>query len=168
MNLAPGLVYAPPTMTRTTARASWALVLAVSPLSARASAAEPDTGRVLAALRYRYEQVDQIGFDEDGEASTLRLALGYETAEWRRMRLLVEFENTTDLGLADAHDNGATGDLDNGVIDRPVIADPEDTEVNQALLHVAASSHFGVVVGREVLNINDDRLVGASAWRQNN
>jgi hypothetical protein len=129
--------------------------------------AEGRGGRVLAALRYRYEQVDQIGFDEDGEASTLRTALGYETPEWKRLRLLVEFEDTIDLGLGDAHANGASGDLDNGVTDRPVIADPEDTELNQALLHVAASSQLGIVVGREELNVSDERFVGASAWRQN-
>ncbi len=124
-------------------------------------------GRVLAALRYRYEAVDQIGFSEDGEASTLRTALGYQTAEWRRTRLLVEFEDVTDIGMGDQHDNGASGDLDNGVTGRPVIADPEDTEVNQARLNIAATVHLGVVVGREELNVDDERFVGASAWRQN-
>jgi len=124
-------------------------------------------GRVLAALRYRYEGVDQIGFPDGGEASTLRTALGYETAEWRRMRLLVEFEDVTDIGLGDKHDNGASGDLDNGVSGRPVIADPEDTEVNQARLNVVAAAHLGIVVGREELNVVDERFVGASAFRQN-
>jgi len=129
--------------------------------------AETQKGRVLAALRYRYEDVDQIGFAEDGEASTLRTTLGYETAEWRRMRLLVEFEDVTDLGLGDAHDNGASGDLDNGITGRPVVADPEDTEVNQARLNIVATEHIGIVVGREELNVDDERFLGAVAWRQN-
>jgi hypothetical protein len=156
-----GLVYAPAAMIRSVVLVC--LALSATPLLA----ADGHKGRLLAALRYRYEQVDQTGFAEDGQASTLRTALGYETADWHRMRLLVEFEDVTDLGLGDEHANGAPGDLSNGITDRPVIADPEDTEFNQALLHVAAAKHVGVVVGREELNVNDERFIGASAWRQN-
>ena len=116
---------------RRTARRFASLVLLaplVSPTPTEGTESAPNKGRILASLRYRYEAVDQIGLPEDGEASTLRTALGYETPAWRQMRLLVEFEDVTDLGLGHAHDNGATGHLDNGVTGRPVIADPEDTD----------------------------------------
>ncbi|OFV88713.1 MAG: hypothetical protein A2V74_03645 [Acidobacteria bacterium RBG_16_70_10] len=123
-------------------------------------------GKVKAALRYRYEGVGDDAFEPRGEASTLRLALGYETKPWKGLSAWVQFESVTDLGLGDRHGNGATGALDNGVRGRPVIADPEITQVNQALLRFARA-RTTIEGGRFGLDLGNERFVGTVGWRQN-
>jgi hypothetical protein len=143
--------------------------------SAAAPAEEPggtgleealERGKVKLALRYRYEGVDDQAVEAPGEASTLGLALGYETKEWKGLAVWVQFENVTDLGLGDRHANGASGSLDNGVRGRPVVADPETTEVNQALLRYRRA-RTTIEAGRFGLDLGNERFVGTVAWRQN-
>ena len=85
-------------------------------------------------LRYRYEDVDQTGFDDRGKASTLRTMAGYRTRWWKGIEAYLEFEDVHNLGLSNDHNNAGAGSLWNGVTDRPVIPDPALTEFNQAYL----------------------------------
>ena len=85
-------------------------------------------------LRYRYEDVDQDGFDKRGQASTLRTMAGYKTGTWKGLEVYLEFEDIRDLGLSNDHNNAGAGSLWNGVTDRPVIPDAPVTELNQAFL----------------------------------
>jgi hypothetical protein len=50
--------------------------------------------------------------------------------------------------------------------DRPVIPDPEGTELNQALLSYA-DERYSLALGRQRLALDDQRFIGPSSWRQN-
>jgi hypothetical protein len=54
----------------------------------------------------------------------------------------------------------------NDVSDRPVVADPKCTEINQAYLQYKQGSFAGIG-GRQVINLDNQRFVGNVAWRQN-
>lgn len=117
-------------------------------------------GEVKFALRYRVESVEDEAFAEDALASTLRSRLTYRTVGWRRWSAVFEVDDVHAIGSEDYNStrNGETG--------FPTVGDPEGTEINQALLQYAGTD-FAAVLGRQRLNLDDQRFVGASAWRQN-
>ena len=118
-------------------------------------------------LRYRYEDVDQTGFEERGRASTLRTTAGYRTREWKGLEVYFEFEGVNDLGLSNDHNNAGAGPLWNGVSDRPVVADPAVTEFNQAYLGWRPIKSLPFRFGLQEIVIDNARFVGNVAWRQN-
>ena len=118
-------------------------------------------GKAHLDFRYRYEQVDQQGFDVDAYASTLRTRLNYTTAEWQGLTAMLEAANVVALGQYSLY-NSTT----NGATSRPVVADPEYTEINQAWLQYRLGDITGIG-GRQVINLDNQRFVGNVAWRQN-
>lgn len=118
------------------------------------------------SFRYRFEYVDQDDFDKNANASTLRTTLSYRTQPWANFSLFLEAENVTDIGTEDQYNNAGADGLWNGVTDRPVVADPELTEVNQTYLRWQ-NGGTKVDLGRQEFNWGDQRYVGAVAWRQN-
>ena len=124
-------------------------------------------GTPLLSFRYRYEEVGQNNFDKNAHASTLRTTVGYRSLTYRGFSFLVEAENVTVIG-DDAYDNKGYGALNNGVTDRPGVADPAFTEFNQAYFQWRNSAHTNKAqVGREEIIIGDARFVGNVVWRQN-
>ena len=123
-------------------------------------------GTLSALLRYRFEFVDQDGFENDAKASTLRATLGYRTLPWHHVSLFVEFETVQAIGDDDSYNNLGDKDLHNGVTDHPVVADPELTQVNQGYLQLDFTDTV-VRIGREGINLDDQRFVGTVGWRQN-
>jgi len=123
-------------------------------------------GKFSLNLRYRYEMVDQDGFDNDAAASTVRTALGYRTLPWANMSAFIEVENITMVG-DDKYNNKGGGHLWNMVDDRPVVADPKLTEVNQAYLDFTFLPKTKITVGREEILLGNVRFVGNVGWRQN-
>lgn len=113
-------------------------------------------------LRYRFETVDQQGFADDAYASTLRTLFGYETAEYKNFRGLLEFQNVSVIGDPNSY-NSTT----NGITSRPVVADPEATEVNQVFLGYTGVIDTDLRVGRRRIKLDNDRFVGNVGWRQN-
>ncbi len=127
-------------------------------------------GDVSGSLRYRFEQVDDDARavrDNTGQASTLRTAIKFSTARWGAVKGIVEFEDVTDIGFELDHNNKGAGSLANGVGDHPVIADPDGTEINQALLHFQLSDKTALAVGRQEILLGNVRFVGNVGWRQN-
>ncbi len=119
-------------------------------------------------LRYRYESVaddDPQFMGRDGRASTLRTAVGYESAAYRGFKVNLTFEDVTDLGHDDDHANAGAGALSNGVTDRPTIADPEITEINRATLSYSRKQ-LAVSAGRAEVGLGEQRFVGPVGWRQ--
>jgi len=123
-------------------------------------------GSPLLNLRYRYEEVsdDAVG-DKHATASTLRTAVGYKTAKWKGLTLLVEAEDVTVIGN-ESYRNGGFGHLDNGIRDRPVVADPAGTEINQAYLKLDLHD-TSFTLGMSEIALGDERFVGPVGWRQN-
>ncbi len=121
-------------------------------------------GKVTVALRYRFENVDDENFAKDAHASTLRTTLAYATAPYKGFSLLLEAENVAEIGN-DLYNNAGAGDLRNGVFDRPVVADPALTELNQVYLRYVTGD-TNLALGRQEINLGDHRFVGNVGWRQ--
>ncbi len=124
-------------------------------------------GKLSLNLRYRYEVVEQDSFAETGRASTLRSTLSYRTLAWRGLAAFAEFEDVRDVGFGGDHNNGGAGSLGNGVADRPLIADPELTELNQAYLDWQPAAGLLLRGGRQEIVVDNARFIGNVAWRQN-
>jgi hypothetical protein len=153
------------------------VALSLLALSAVAVAAQPavekprfkealTNGKTTIYLRYRYEDVsdDAIG-DKHARASTLRTALGYRSQAYRGFTFEVEAESVAAIGH-ELYDNRGAARLNNFVRDRPAVADPADTGINQALLRYRWQT-WQVVAGRQEIVLGDERFVGNVGWRQN-
>ena len=108
--------------------------------------------------RLRYETVDQPTMDAD--ALTMRVRAGAE-AKMHRLSLLVEAEGT--LAMLDHYNDTNPG---NGVEPYSLVADPENIELNRLQLQFKGDSS-SVILGRQRINIDDQRWVGSVGWRQN-
>ncbi|MEM7585236.1 MAG: alginate export family protein [Acidobacteriota bacterium] len=123
------------------------------------------SGKLTVALRHRFETVDQDGFASNAEASTLRTTVSYGSAPYRGFRFFVEAENVTAIPDDDDYNNAGGGSLNNGVSDRPVVADPELTQLSQAFIEMVISETT-LRAGRQEINLGNQRFVGAVGWRQ--
>ncbi len=117
-------------------------------------------------LNYRFEWVADDGFDDDGLASTLRTVVRYRTAPWRTLTAFVALENVANVGFAGEHATAGRGGRSNGATDRPVVADPAGTGVNQAYLELGFVPKSTVKVGRQEILLGNQRFVGNVGWRQ--
>ena len=117
-------------------------------------------GELSLNFRYRYEYVDQDGFDRDAKASTLRSRLTLQSGSWNGVRLLGEVDNVSYLG-SDRFNN-----TDNGNTSYPVVADPKGTDLNQLLISYTGADASGKY-GRQRILHGNQRFVGGVAWRQN-
>lgn len=118
-------------------------------------------GTINADVRYRYEDVDEEGFDEDAEASTVRLRLGYETGSYRGFSAYADLEAVATVG-SEKYDSTA-----NGKGQFPAVFDPEDEELNQLWLAYAAPWNTTLKLGRQRIKLDNDRFVGNVGFRQN-
>lgn len=163
--------------------AALALGLLCSPGAASASATEADgpdrvasgtalsdafaEGRFSIDLRYRVEIVDDEAFAKDALASTLRSALSFETAAYRGIFAGVTIENVSAIGNDLLYNNAGTGSRNNGVTDRPVIADPEITEIDHLYLGYRGAHGLEIKAGRFAYTLDNQRFIGIAPWRQN-
>ena len=149
-----------------------AVVLTVGLLTPAAFGEEEDLtlaeaitkGKPILTFRYRYENVNEDAFDKDAHASTLRTVVGYKTRSWKGLGFHIEAENVTTIGN-DLYNNIGAGDLNNGVTDRPVVGDPAITDLNQVFFWFNKGGS-SLQLGREQINVDDQRFIGAVAWRQ--
>ena len=139
------------------------LALALASLPVRADPPDPPDAPVDLGLdlRYRYERVDQEGLPETANANTLRIRGRLSTREYAGFSGLLELDHV------EALDGQEFNDTRNGHPDYPVVADPEGTDLNQAWLHYAPRADTLIRLGRQRLNLDNQRFVGASEWRQN-
>lgn len=131
--------------------------LTISPL---ALTSESDTGMQYAAdLRYRVEVVEQDNIDKEAVASTVRLRLGVQSSRWYGFDTGATFHGTRVLG------NRLYNDTVNPA-DRPVVADPADTNLSQAWVRYQAGDAFESRVGRQRLIDDNARFIGNVGFRQ--
>ena len=112
-------------------------------------------------IRYRYEKVEQDGFDLDARASTIRFRLGYTTAPLRGFFVGADVEYIATIGT----DN--YNDFENGKTQYPVVADPEGAELNRAFIGYSGLKNTLFKVGRQRIILDNHRFVGNVGWRQN-
>jgi hypothetical protein len=117
-------------------------------------------GKPILEIRPRFESVDQANLARDAEAFTVRTRLGWETGSWNDLKGLIEFEDVRQLG-GERYNSGI-----NGKTLYPVIADPEVTELNRLQATWTHSKTFSATLGRQRILLDDQRFVGAVAWRQ--
>ncbi len=110
--------------------------------------------------RYRYERVDEDGFDNNANASTVRLKATLETGQYRGLSVLVEGEGTAVLGP----DN--FNSTQNGEVTFPVVADPGNIELNRAQLKAEVHERVDVTIGRQRIEFGNERFVGNVGFRQ--
>ena len=117
-------------------------------------------------LRYRYELVGDDAFDQDAHASTLRTTIGYRTLPYKGFSLFIQAQNVAPIFKDDYYNNVGAGSLSNGVKDRPVVADPAQTRMQQVYLRIdALDTAFDL--GRREIFYGDHRFIGDVRWRQN-
>lgn len=140
-----------------------AFLLSVFPLS---TASAGELGDALAATkpildaRLRYETVSQPIFTRDAEALTLRLRAGFETGKAWNTSFLTDFEWVESL-------TGRYNSTTNGHTAYPVVADPQVVELNRLQLQNTSLPDTTITLGRQRINLDDQRFVGNVGWRQN-
>ncbi len=109
--------------------------------------------------RLRFENVDQVGTIDNADALTLRLRSGLE-AKKGSFTVLVEAEGT--LALSEKYNSGL-----NGKTNFPIVADPQNIELNRAHIQFTGIPKTVLTLGRQRINLDDQRFVGSVGWRQN-
>ena len=118
-------------------------------------------GQIKFDLRYRYEQDDTKNPNKDhGDASTIRMRLGYLTPSFYGLQAYAEYEMNQDIVENDYNStrNSKTG--------YEVIADPQEHELNQFWLSFKGIPDTEIKVGRQRIKLDNDRFIGNVGWRQ--
>lgn len=110
--------------------------------------------------RLRYETVDQANIANDADAVTMRLRFGGEIKA-SNFAFLAEAESTR--AIKSNYNDTLPG---NGIEPYPVVADPENIELNRLQLSWMDKG-TGVTLGRQRIILDNARFVGNVGWRQN-
>ncbi|MGE0666239.1 MAG: hypothetical protein AB7O49_06740 [Sphingomonadales bacterium] len=111
-------------------------------------------------VRVRYENVDQANFLQEADALTLRVRAGFETGKAWDTSFLAEFDWVESI----VGDYNSTA---NGKTMFPTVADPQDVELNRLQLTNGSLPQTTITLGRQRINLDDQRFVGNVGWRQN-
>jgi len=112
------------------------------------------------AARLRYEAVDQDSIAASADAVTARVRAGLEL-KLSGFAILAETEST--LGIVNDYNDTIPG---NGIEPFPVVADPQNIELNRLQVSYMDKG-TGATIGRQRINLDNQRFVGAVGWRQN-
>lgn len=115
-------------------------------------------------LRYRYEHVNQDGFGENANASTLRLRLNYQTGSWLNWSGFAEFDYIGELLFRDFNSLGGSSPNRDQY---PVVADPKGPDLNQLYIDFKPQDDTRLRLGRQRIVLDNQRFVGDVGWRQN-
>ena len=117
------------------------------------------SGKPILNLRPRYENVDQSDKPETAEALTMRTLAGWETGSWYGLSAKAEM-----IWVGRAVDN--YNDTLNGKTQYPVIADPDDLDVNQLYLDYRGIGNTLIRGGRQSIVLDKARFIGNVQFRQ--
>ncbi|TAF75209.1 MAG: hypothetical protein EAZ52_07340 [Alphaproteobacteria bacterium] len=113
-------------------------------------------------MRYRFEHVDQASVPDQGRASTVRTRAGYRTGQWRDAQATIEIQDISEVG------NDLYNNTLNGKTNYPIVADVRSTRLNQAFVHYQGIPDTVLNIGRQAINIDNQRYIGSGEWRQEN
>jgi hypothetical protein len=117
-------------------------------------------------VRLRYEQANEEGapgVTKTSYAPTIRTRFGYTTAPLYGFQAMVEGVNVSVIG-PESNYNAAGA---NGQGARPSIPDPPLTRLDQAWFGYTYTNWVSAKVGRQQINLDNQRFIGDSAWWQN-
>jgi hypothetical protein len=132
---------------------------ALALLSLLASPAAAQTLAPLVEARLRYEHADQDGLPDAANGVTARVRAGVMVSEGRWSALA---EAQGNLAIVSDYYDGLTGPTTR----RPLIADPQNVALYRAQLQYR-SAPATITVGRQRIALDDERFVGAIAFRNN-
>ncbi|WP_308387941.1 alginate export family protein [Acidithiobacillus sp. AMEEHan] len=115
-------------------------------------------GTVSLNLRPRYEYMSQAG-KRDANAFTVQTLLGLASKPIAGFSANIQFIDVA--GILNNYNS-----LVNGKTAYAVIPDPEEVNVNQAYLQYRGLAGLQVRAGRQEINLDDQRFVGAVGFRQ--
>jgi hypothetical protein len=141
---------------------STAFLFVVTLLAAGLGRADEKAIKPLFDMRLRVENVDQEPLANNAHATTLRLRAGFETAKQWNTSLLVEGEAVLSIQGNYREDPSVATKTT-----YPVVADPEDQEVNRLQLTNTSLPGTTLTLGRQRILLDDQRFIGNSGWRQN-
>lgn len=121
-------------------------------------------GKFSGQVRYRYEHIDQDGplpINKNANASTIRSNIGFETGNLMNFRAFAEGQILEHIGAS------AFNDTVNSKTAYPIVADPDNAEINQAWLAWTGVPGTEIKAGRQAVNIDNQRFIGSVDWRQN-
>ena len=110
--------------------------------------------------RLRYEMVDQDNQLENADAVTLRIRPSIQTGSWHGFSGFVQGEGTIEL-------NDRFNSTRNAETTYSSVPDPENLQLNQLYLKYVSSPKLDLTLGRQLINLDNQRFVGSVAWRQN-
>ncbi|MCK5828964.1 MAG: alginate export family protein [Methylococcales bacterium] len=118
-------------------------------------------GQVKLDLRYRFEQDDTKNPGKvHGDASTIRMRLGYLTPEFHGLQIFAEYEMNQDFG-ANTYNSSR-----NGKAEFEKIVDPQEHELNRFWISYKGMPNTEIKVGRQRIKLDNDRFIGNVGWRQ--
>ncbi|MEN9358899.1 MAG: hypothetical protein RL095_434 [Verrucomicrobiota bacterium] len=118
-------------------------------------------GQADGQIRLRYEYVDQENGKPHSWAATSRLRLGFRTAEIGGLSFYGQ--GHANLTPWDEYSDGRQGKNST----RDIIADPDGFRLHQLYADMKWIPDTLVRVGRQEINLDDQRFVGSIDWRQN-
>ncbi|MGD8790730.1 MAG: alginate export family protein [Burkholderiales bacterium] len=117
------------------------------------------SGKLILNLRPRYEYVDQANFSENAEGLTMRTLVGWQTGVWHGFSAKGVL-NGMSVFVDDYNDTL------NGKTQYPVIADPDDFDVNELYADYSGFSDTLLRAGRQSIVLDQARFVGNVQFRQ--
>lgn len=115
-------------------------------------------GQIRLDFRPRYEFMSQAD-KQDANAFTVQTLLGLTSKPIAGFSADLQFINVA--GIVNQYNS-----LRNGKTAYSLIPDPEETNVNQAYLQYAGIPSWNLRVGRQEINLDDERFVGTVGFRQ--
>lgn len=105
-------------------------------------------------------RIAHVDTDNNGKAASLLLRL-HAISEWNtQFSTLLEIDHV-ELGWEDEFSNGVHFNA------HPVIPDAAGTDLNQVLMRYAPSNTLQLTLGREAVNLGNQRFVGSNGFWQN-
>ena len=124
-------------------------------------------GKVDLNMRLRYENVADDAAIAEGNALTLRTALGYTTGKYNDLSARVLVQDVREVGINDYNDG--TGRSARRAR-YAVIVDPKETDFAEAYLAYSGFNKTVIKLGRQFITYRPaplHRFIGTVAWRQN-
>jgi hypothetical protein len=125
-------------------------------------------GKPMTNFRLRYENVDQDGKSDNANAWTLRSLIGWQTAPFNNFSFGAQFINVGQFS-DEFYDNEEVFKGEKVPADKktyPVVADPDNTDINQLYIDWTGLSNTKVRLGRQSVKLDNVRFIGNIEFRQ--
>jgi hypothetical protein len=118
-------------------------------------------GKPTLEMRYRFGYINDKAFSERAWPSTLRTALGYETAPYKGVSAKIVLNNVSGIGGLRYNDQVRPRNLL-----KPTEPDVTFTEVEQVYGKHSVLSFTDIYMGRREIEYGDERFISNTGWRQ--